>query len=60
MPDITTISVVEPDFAATRLGGKAVGELGIVGVAAAIGNAVYHAAGKRVRDLPISMEKLLV
>jgi len=58
--EITTISVGEPDFAVTRLGGKAVGELGIVGVAAAIGNAVYHATGKRVRDLPITMEKLLV
>lgn len=59
VPDITTISVGEPDLRATALGGKAVGELGIVGVAAAIGNAVYHATGKRVRDLPITMEKLL-
>jgi hypothetical protein len=34
------------------------GEIGIVGVAAAIANAVYHATGKRVRDLPITLDKL--
>lgn len=59
VPEITTISVGIPDLKATALGGKAVGELGIVGVAAAIGNAVFHATGKRVRDLPISLEKLI-
>jgi xanthine dehydrogenase YagR molybdenum-binding subunit len=53
------ISVGVPDFHASALGGKAVGELGIVGVAPAIGNAVYHATGKRIRDLPITLEKLL-
>jgi xanthine dehydrogenase YagR molybdenum-binding subunit len=58
VPDITTLSVGIPDFQASALGGKAVGELGIVGVAAAIGNAVFHATGKRVRDLPITLEKL--
>jgi len=36
-----------------------VGELGIVGAAAAIANAVFHATGKRIRDLPITPEKLL-
>lgn len=41
------------------LGGKGVGELPIVGVAAAISNAVYHATGKRIRDLPITIDKLL-
>ena len=59
VPDITTISVGEPDYAATILGGKAVGELGIVGVAAAISNAVFHATGKRVRELPITLDKLI-
>ena len=59
VPDIVTIDVGEPDFLATAAGGKAVGEIGIVGVAAAISNAVYHATGKRVRDLPITMEKLI-
>ena len=44
-----------PDLTATALGGKAVGELGIVGVAA-IGNAVFHATGRRGRDLPITVQ----
>jgi xanthine dehydrogenase YagR molybdenum-binding subunit len=35
-----------------------VGEIGVVGVAAAIANAIYHATGKRVRDLPITVDKL--
>lgn len=59
VPDIQVIDVGEPDLQASALGGKAVGELGIVGVAAAIGNAVFHATGKRVRDLPITLEKLI-
>jgi xanthine dehydrogenase YagR molybdenum-binding subunit len=59
VPDIEVISVGEPDFNASALGGKTVGEVGIVGTAAAIANAVFHATGKRVRDLPITMEKLL-
>ena len=40
------------------LGAKGLGEIGIVGVAAAIANAVFHATGKRVRDLPITLDKL--
>lgn len=59
IPDIEVISVGVPDFHASALGGKAVGELGIVGVAPAIANAVYHATGKRIRDLPITLEKLM-
>ena len=41
------------------LGVKGVGETGIVGTAAAIANAVYHATGKRVRDLPMTLDKLM-
>ncbi|MDH1088770.1 xanthine dehydrogenase family protein molybdopterin-binding subunit [Pantoea brenneri] len=59
IPSITTINVGEPDFEATTMGGKAVGELGIVGVAAAISNAVFHATGKRVRGLPITLDKII-
>ncbi|WAT02156.1 xanthine dehydrogenase family protein molybdopterin-binding subunit [Rouxiella chamberiensis] len=59
VPEIITLDVGEPDYQATGLGGKAVGELGIVGVAAAFSNAVYHATGKRVRDLPITLDKLI-
>jgi xanthine dehydrogenase YagR molybdenum-binding subunit len=36
-----------------------VGEIGIVGVAAAVANAIYHATGKRVRDLPITLNKII-
>jgi xanthine dehydrogenase YagR molybdenum-binding subunit len=36
-----------------------VGEIGIVGTAAAIANAVFHATGKRVRDLPITIDKVM-
>jgi xanthine dehydrogenase YagR molybdenum-binding subunit len=55
--DVKVIFVDEPDNS-NPLGMKGVGEIGIVGVAAAIGNAVYHATGKRVRDLPITLDKL--
>jgi xanthine dehydrogenase YagR molybdenum-binding subunit len=56
--DIEVIFVDEPDAIINPLGIKGVGEIGIVGVAAAIANAVYHATGKRVRDLPITLDKL--
>lgn len=59
IPEIQTINVGEPDPLASALGGKTIGEVGIVGVAAAISNAVFHATGKRVRDLPITLDKLL-
>lgn len=59
IPAMEVINVGEPDYQASALGGKAVGELGIVGVAAAISNAVFHATGKRIRDLPITLEKML-
>jgi xanthine dehydrogenase YagR molybdenum-binding subunit len=49
----------EPDPVINTLGCRGVGEIGITGAAAAIANAVYHATGKRVRDLPITMDKLL-
>jgi xanthine dehydrogenase YagR molybdenum-binding subunit len=59
IPDIQVISVGIPDPHASALGGKGVGELGIVGVAPAIANAVFHATGKRVRSLPITLEKMI-
>jgi xanthine dehydrogenase YagR molybdenum-binding subunit len=57
--DIKVIFVDELDDS-NPLGVKGVGEIGIVGVPAAIANAVYHATGKRVRDLPITLDKLLL
>ncbi|AYG61972.1 xanthine dehydrogenase family protein molybdopterin-binding subunit [Rhizobium jaguaris] len=59
IPDIQVISVGVPDYNASALGGKGVGEVGIVGVAPAIANAVFHATGKRIRDLPITLDKLI-
>jgi xanthine dehydrogenase YagR molybdenum-binding subunit len=56
--DIKIIFVDEPDNIINPLGIKGVGEIGLVGVAAAIVNAVYHATGKRIRDLPITLDKL--
>jgi xanthine dehydrogenase YagR molybdenum-binding subunit len=56
--DIKVIFVDEVDDIVNPLGIKGVGEIGIVGAAAAIANAVYHATGKRVRDLPITLDKL--
>lgn len=51
--------VDEDDPYVNPMGSKGIGELGIVGTAAAIANAVYHATGIRVRDLPITLDKLL-
>ena len=57
--DIKVFFVDEPDSTVNPLGIKGVGEIGIVGVAAAVANAVYHATGKRVRALPITLDKIL-
>jgi xanthine dehydrogenase YagR molybdenum-binding subunit len=58
--DVHDIKVIFVDEADTSnpLGVKGLGEIGIVGVPAAIANAVYHATGRRVRDLPITLDKL--
>jgi xanthine dehydrogenase YagR molybdenum-binding subunit len=56
--DIDVIFVEEHDDVVNPLGAKGLGEIGIVGVAAAIANAVYHATGQRVRSLPITLDKL--
>jgi len=56
--DIQVIFVDEQDDIVNSLGIKGLGEIGIVSVSAAIANAVYHATGKRVRDLPITLDKL--
>ncbi|WP_164018057.1 xanthine dehydrogenase family protein molybdopterin-binding subunit [Pyxidicoccus trucidator] len=57
--DLDVIFVDEEDTVVNPLGAKGLGEIGIVGVAAAIANAVFHATGKRVRSLPITLDKLL-
>jgi xanthine dehydrogenase YagR molybdenum-binding subunit len=57
--DIKVIFVDESDDIVNPLGIKGLGEIGIVGVPAAIVNAIYHATGKRVHGLPITLDKLL-
>lgn len=56
--DIDVIFMEERDDRINRLGVKGLGEIGVVGVAAAIANAVYHATGKRIRRFPITLDKL--
>ncbi len=57
--EIETIFVEEDDTVVNPLGVKGMGELGMVGIPAAIANAVFHATGKRIRELPITPDKLL-
>ena len=57
--DIDVIFVNEEDDKVNPLGIKGLGEVGMLGVAAAVSNAIYHATGKRVRDMPITIDKLL-
>lgn len=59
VPPIDVLLLDNFDEHASPIGAKGAGEIGIVGVAAAIANAVYHATGVRVRDLPITPDKLM-
>jgi xanthine dehydrogenase YagR molybdenum-binding subunit len=59
VPPIDIILVGEDDPHVNPLGIKGIGELPMVGAAAAVANAVFHATGKRVRDYPIRPDKLL-
>jgi xanthine dehydrogenase YagR molybdenum-binding subunit len=60
--DVTSVDVHwldEYDPFVNAMGSKGIGEIGIVGTAAAVANAVHHATGVRIRDLPITLDKLL-
>jgi xanthine dehydrogenase YagR molybdenum-binding subunit len=59
IPPIEVAFIEEPDLRLNALGVRGIGEIAITGVAAAVANAVYHATGKRIRNLPILPEKLL-
>jgi xanthine dehydrogenase YagR molybdenum-binding subunit len=59
--DVPSIDIVYTDIPDphTPMGARGIGEIGITGVAAAVANAIYHATGKRITSLPITLEKLL-
>jgi xanthine dehydrogenase YagR molybdenum-binding subunit len=57
-PEFDVVFVGEPD-PLTPLGAKGVGEIGLVGIAAAIANGVHHATGRRIRSIPITLDELL-
>ena len=59
VPQIEVIFVEEHDEVVSPIGVKGLGEIGIVGTAAAIANAIHHATGERMRHLPITIDKLL-
>jgi len=59
IPEIEIAWIDEDDPHLNPMGAKGIGEIGIVGAAAAIGNAVHHATGVRIRDLPIRLDKLV-
>jgi xanthine dehydrogenase YagR molybdenum-binding subunit len=58
-PSIDIIMVAEEDTRVNPLGIKGIGEVGIVGMNAAVANAVFHATGRRIRDMPVRLEDLL-
>ncbi|WP_211480926.1 xanthine dehydrogenase family protein molybdopterin-binding subunit [Arcticibacter eurypsychrophilus] len=57
--DMETIFIRENDIIPNKMGIKGIGEVGIVGVAAAVANAIFNATGKRIRHLPITPDKLI-
>ena len=58
-PEMDVVLLDRPDPHIGEFGARGIGEIGMSGVVAAIANAVYHATGRRVRDLPITLEKLI-
>jgi xanthine dehydrogenase YagR molybdenum-binding subunit len=59
VPDVDVLFVNKPDPYINPIGAKGMGEVSIVGFAAAVANAVYHATGKRIRQLPITPDKVI-
>lgn len=59
IPDMTVEFIDEKDPYINALGVKGIGEIAIVGTAAAVGNAIFHATGRRLRDLPMTPNKVL-
>ena len=59
IPQIDALFVNKPDYNINPIGAKGMGEISLIGMAAAVTNAVYNATGKRVRDLPVTPDKLV-
>jgi len=60
VPNIEVLFVNKPDPVLNPVGSKGMGEIALIGFAAAVANAVYHATGKRIRDLPITPDRVLL
>ncbi|MEP6926594.1 MAG: hypothetical protein ABI834_03105 [Ginsengibacter sp.] len=60
VPPIDVYFIGTPDPHISKIGARGIGEIGVTGVAAAIANAVFNATGKRLRDLPLTPDKLLI
>lgn len=58
-PEVEVILLEHPDYAFNEYGARGIGEIGITGLAGAVANAVHHATGKRIRELPITLDKLM-
>ena len=59
IPDIKVKFIDKDDMILDPIGAKGLGEIGMIGFSAAIANAVFHATGRRIRHLPITLDKLL-
>lgn len=59
IPEIDVLFADKPDLIINPMGSKGIGEIAIIGVAPAIANAIYNATGKRIRELPITPDKLI-
>jgi xanthine dehydrogenase YagR molybdenum-binding subunit len=59
VPQIDVIFINQPDYHVNPIGAKGMGEIALIGYAASVANAVFNATGKRVRDLPITCDKVL-
>jgi xanthine dehydrogenase YagR molybdenum-binding subunit len=59
VPVIDVYFVEKPDFIFNPVGARGIGEIGVTGIPAAIANAIYNATGTRVREFPVSPEKLM-
>jgi len=58
-PDVDVVLLDYPDYKFNEFGARGIGEIGVTGLAAAVANAVHHATGKRIRELPIRLEDLM-